>query len=302
LGECLRSIFSQEEEGDFEVIAIDDASLDNTQEVLNSIPDPRLKIITHKKNQGHVFTINEGFDHAKGVFVARIDPDDRYRPYFLSLTLPVFEKYPEVGLVYGDAALINEKGEITCGNVDRVHKGKNFKGNEYVALLEKNFLCAPTSIGRREAWNAALPIPDGLSFSDWYLSTKMAKKFDFYYIHNVLADYRVHPENWHSKIVADRSEEATIFRVLDQAFKEERPIAMQNEKVRARVYACNYATLGDKYFNLGMYAEAKRCYLQSMLLTPMKILDFGLLRRFIGTIVGRQVYEAVKTKLKSVCK
>src|SRR6266581_5785995 len=87
LPDCLSSIFGQENIHDFEVIAIDDASQDNTDEILRSFHDSRLRIIRHSQNRGHVYTVNEGLTEARGQFIARIDPDDRYRPYFLSAAL-----------------------------------------------------------------------------------------------------------------------------------------------------------------------------------------------------------------------
>src|SRR5262245_28610138 len=112
LDSCLASIFGQEGQHDFEVIVVDDASTDNTLEVLHAFTDPRLRIIYHRVNLGHVATINEGLSQARGTFIARIDPDDRYRPYFLTTVLEKFLAFPDVGMVYGDAALINEHGEI----------------------------------------------------------------------------------------------------------------------------------------------------------------------------------------------
>src|SRR5262245_39799357 len=120
LGDCLNSIFAQEEYSDFEVIIIDDGSTDNTQEVLRSFVDSRLHIITHDTNRGHVLTINEGLSRAQGKFIARIDPDDRYRSCFLAEVLPQFCQYPEVGLVYGNVALINEQGVVTQARADQV--------------------------------------------------------------------------------------------------------------------------------------------------------------------------------------
>src|SRR6266571_2177447 len=79
LPDCLASIFGQEGAHDFEVIVIDDGSTDNTSEVLRSFTDPRMEVICHSKNLGHVATVNEGLRQARGTFVARIDPDDRYR-------------------------------------------------------------------------------------------------------------------------------------------------------------------------------------------------------------------------------
>src|SRR4051794_9364967 len=106
LGDCLSSIFAQEGGATFEIIAIDDASSDDTLAVLSRFADPRLRVARHAINQGHGTTITAGLQLARGRYVARIDPDDRYRNDFLAVTLPKLERFPDVGLVYGDAALI----------------------------------------------------------------------------------------------------------------------------------------------------------------------------------------------------
>src|SRR5688572_4070840 len=89
LRDCLEGIFTQVDGPDnFEVIAIDDCSTDNTWDILSSYRDPRIRLIRHVENRGHVFSVNEGLAAARGKFVARIDPDDRYRPKFLATLLP----------------------------------------------------------------------------------------------------------------------------------------------------------------------------------------------------------------------
>jgi len=303
LGECLTSIFGQEGRFDFEVIAIDDGSTDDTQNVLRSFRDSRLRVITHPRNKGHAFTINEGLSLARGLFIARIDPDDRYRPYFLQAALGKFQSFPEVGLVYGDAAMINERGEITAAHCDRIHGGRDFKGNELVRLLEKNFICAPTVIARRERWQKALPVPDHLAFNDWYFTLRMAQGCDFYYVSQVLADYRVHPLNHHSKVVQDKTEEASLFWLLDQVFSErERTEELEREKRRAkgRIYGAQYLTLADKYFGFQMDSDARRCYLQALRYRPRFLLQAGLLRRLLGTFLGRKRYESIRAAAKAM--
>src|ERR1051325_1589162 len=111
LPDCLASIFAQQGGHEFEIIGIDDASTDNTAQVLRDFHDPRMRVIHHERNLGHVAAMNRGVSEARGAFIARIDPDDRYRPGFLSTVLSKFEEFPELGLVYGDAALIDESGQ-----------------------------------------------------------------------------------------------------------------------------------------------------------------------------------------------
>jgi glycosyltransferase involved in cell wall biosynthesis len=303
LPDCLNGILRQQDERNFEIIALDDGSSDDTQEVLRSFADPRLEIVTHGRNLGHVATVNEGLSRARGTFVARLDPDDRYRPDFLVQTLEKFRQFPEVGLVYGDAAVIDELGNINTDRSDRVHGGADYKGNEFVRLLKENFICAPTAIARREVWQKALPIPDGLAFNDWYFNLMFAREFDFYYLNRVLADYRVHAANHHSKIVVDGTEEASIFRLLDRIFSEQEKrddLQLAKERVRYQVYAAQYLTLADKYFGAFKNEDAQRCYLHAVRNHPSYLLRFDIQRRLLATMVGRSRYEAGKKAFKTI--
>jgi glycosyltransferase involved in cell wall biosynthesis len=297
LPDCVGSILSQQDVADFEVLLIDDASTDDTVDVMRSINDPRVRLMFNEKNLGHVGTITRGLRAARGQFVARIDPDDRYRADFLTATLEQFEKHPEVGLVYGDVSQIDDTGRITQARSDCAHGGRDFKGNELVALLKRNFVCAPSVIARREGWIDALPVPAHLAFNDWYFTLMMARRWEFYYIDRVIADYRVHAANHHTKISQDKSEETSILWLLDKFYTETEPLpAMELDKRSARpaVYAAHYLDIGDKYFGFRMYADARRCYLAALMLRPTDAWTVGIARRFLGTIIGERLYEMVK--------
>ncbi len=304
LPDCVHSILGQEGGYDFEIIAIDDASTDDTLEILEKFAGACLRVIRHSKNLGHVATVNEGFGLARGAFVARIDPDDRYRADFLATTLPKFAEFPEVGLVScGDAALIDDRGEITTEHSDRAHGSRDFKGNEFIRILEANIICAPAAIARREAWQRALPIPAGLAFNDWYFNIMLAREWDFFYVHKVVADYRVHAANHHSKIVQDKSEEPSILRLLDQVFQEtEKSIGLEKVKRRAqgRIYAAQYLTLADKYFGAHLNSDARRCYLRAISNRPACVARWDVLRHFAATLIGRTRYEQGKSLARSV--
>ncbi len=301
LPDCLHSILTQEGDFDFEIIVIDDASTDETPEVIRSFTDPRIRVITHTVNMGHVGTINEGLREARGAFIARIDPDDRYRPGYLSTVMEKFNAFPDVGMVYGDVALMNEHGEITVERSDSHHDGRDFKGNELTALMEKNFICAPSVMARRDAWLNALPVPEGLAFNDWYFTLSMAREYDFYYVNRVLADYRVHGENHHSKIVLNKTEETSIFWLLERIFNEqEKTPGLEHQKQRAkrRIYGAQYLDMANKYFGCHYDSDARRCYLAALLNYPNYALRLEVQRRLLGTLVGRKVYEASKLGVK----
>jgi glycosyltransferase involved in cell wall biosynthesis len=288
LRECVEAALNQEGGYDLEVVVVDDASTDDSVAVARGIADPRVRLFCHDKNQGHVVTINEGFARARGRFVARIDSDDRHRPCFLRETLPVFDCHPGVGMVYGVAALMDGSGRVN--HVPPLDPGGDRMGDEFVAVLKKNFITAPTVIAHRDVWQAALPIPEGLGFSDWYLSLRIARKSPLYYRNCVLADYRVHAQGLHVKMTRDYSEERTIHRLLETVFREANGDP-RLAKARGQIYGAQYLTLADKYFGADMNADARRCYLSALRQDPVHGLNPGLWRRLLATVVSRRAYE-----------
>jgi glycosyltransferase involved in cell wall biosynthesis len=303
LPDCLDGIFSQQGGFDYEVIAVDDGSKDNTLEVLGRHASPRLRVIAHEKNQGHIVTVNRGLREARGKYVVRVDPDDRHRGCFLTETVPILERHPEVGLVFGDVALINERGEITLPNVGSEFGAGDRKGNELTRILRKNYICAPTVIARREAWMEAWPVPDGLAFNDWYFNVMLARRHEYYYRDKVLADYRVHGANHHHTVVVNKTEEPSVMWVLKKVYSEvEADPALESAKRTAKhlVYASHYQDFARKYFSVGHYADSRRCYLRAASFQPTLLLRAEVLRHLFGTFVGKRIYESCKAGLRWV--
>lgn len=75
LEEALSSVLSQLTEHD-ELIAVDDASADNSLALLKQLNDPRIKIIEHAKNQGIAGARNSALPYVSGDYVAFMDSDD----------------------------------------------------------------------------------------------------------------------------------------------------------------------------------------------------------------------------------
>jgi glycosyltransferase involved in cell wall biosynthesis len=303
LPECVESIFKLDGGLEWELVLIDDASTDNTQDVIRSFSDPRIRVITHPVNHGHARTMNEGLRAARGEFIARIDPDDRYRPGFLTAVMGKFKTFPEIGLVYGDVALIDEQGQVTVERCDREHGGRDFKGNELVRLLEHNFICAPSVIARRSAWLAVAPVPEHLAFNDWYFTVMMARTHEFYYVDEVIAEYRVHGANHHTMIARNKIEEASILWVLDHVFAsaESNPeIERAKRAARRRIYGAQYFDMANKYFGWSHERDARRCYLAALRHRPTYLAHAGLLRRLAATCIGRPRYDWLKSTARGI--
>jgi glycosyltransferase involved in cell wall biosynthesis len=292
--ETIEGALRQEGGYDLEVVVVDDASTDESVAVIRSITDPRVRLYCHERNQGHIVTINEGFEYARGRYIARIDSDDRHRACFLRETLPVFERHPKVGMVYGIAALMDQAGQVA--NEPTPQPGGDRMGDQFVELLLKNFVTAPTVIASREAWQKALPIPNGLGFSDWYLSLQIAKRYPLYFRNCVLADYRVHPEGMHVKMTPDYSEERTIHRLLGEIFQAADGDPRLH-RMRGRIYGAQYLQLAEKYFGFQMNRDARRCYLQALRHQPSLVFRRGVPRRLLASLTSRRAYDWLKQKV-----
>lgn len=297
LRDCLDRILAQEGGYDLEIIAINDCSPDDSLAILQSYTDPRLRIINHGQNRGHVFTVNKGMEQTRGKYVVRIDPDDRHDPLFLRTLVPLLEENERIGLAYANVDIINAEGQVTVRRADTVHGGRDFTGNELIALMKKNFICAPTVIARREAWMSAWPIPEGLAFNDWYFNLMLARRWDFHYCDKVLADYRVHGNNWHSRISADGSEERSVIWLLDKIYGETEADALlerQKQAAKYEVYAAHYLDFGIKHFGRGSSQQARRCFAEAWRWNPAAFKNPSYLRLWLATFLPRPLYDQLK--------
>ena len=96
---------------DFELFVIDDASTDNTESVVRSFEDPRIRYIKRTVNHLELYhetgesdnPRNDGLKQAVGQYIAYLDSDDMYRTDFLEVMSEFMDEHPDVGLAYCDA-------------------------------------------------------------------------------------------------------------------------------------------------------------------------------------------------------
>jgi len=296
IGECLASILGQQGGHSLEVIVVDDASKDHTADVVRAVRDPRVRLIAHERNAGVIATANEGYAAASGQYVARIDGDDRYRPDFLARVIPVLERHPAVGVVYGDIAMVDPQGRLSApeGCVRGQRQGRPAVGNELIPLLHHNYLPAPGTIGRRAVWQELLPIPNSLHYLDYYLTTQAAHGWDFAFVDAVLADYRIHPGNQHSRMVLDGTGERSTLEILDRSMARPEQAAAKRA-ARSGIYAASYLAYGEMYFGARMNSDARRCYGEAFRRQLRLLLRPGVVRRFLATRLSRRLYDRLKS-------
>jgi len=99
LRRCIDSVLSQSFT-DFEVVAVDDCSSDNSVQVLREYDDPRVRVLAHAENAGQWATRQTGNENACGRWILHLDSDDELLPGALARISQMAREAPdEVGMV-----------------------------------------------------------------------------------------------------------------------------------------------------------------------------------------------------------
>ena len=87
--------------GNYEIVAVNDGSTDNTFEILKEITekDKRIKVVSYPKNMGRGMALRRGFKESQGEIVVSIDADLSYDPKYTLDLIQALEKNPHVDFV-----------------------------------------------------------------------------------------------------------------------------------------------------------------------------------------------------------
>lgn len=91
ISESINSVLAQTHTN-WELIIVDDCSTDNTEEVVSSFNDERIRFIKKDKNSGAAESRNLALREAKGKWIAFLDSDDTWRPEKLERQIAFMEK------------------------------------------------------------------------------------------------------------------------------------------------------------------------------------------------------------------
>lgn len=112
LRSCLESALAQVCDS-FEVVVSDNASEDDTAEMLAACSDPRLRVLKQSKNIGPVPNWNACVAAAKGTYVIVLSDDDAVQPHFLQQCRRVLDANDAVPVIVALGDVLEDKSGIT---------------------------------------------------------------------------------------------------------------------------------------------------------------------------------------------
>lgn len=106
IGRTIESVLAQDFE-DYEVLVIDDASRDNTTEVVHRYADPRLRFIQNPVNIGQFATINKALARGQGDYFINLASDDVWFPGLLRREVDLLEAHPALVAIHSSEYCID---------------------------------------------------------------------------------------------------------------------------------------------------------------------------------------------------
>jgi len=182
--ETIQSVIGQNY-AKIEYIIIDGGSNDGSIEIIKRY-DGSLKDWISEPDQGQTDAINKGFARTNGEILAWINSDDTYLPTAVSEAVDFLIKFPGVGMVYGDANLIDENGKVIGKFPARQTDYKRLRRG-YVHIPQQ------ASFFRAELWKKVGPLDPSFYFAmDYDLWVRISRLAPIRYLPKTWANFRIH--------------------------------------------------------------------------------------------------------------
>ena len=191
LCESIESVLSQTYKN-WELIFWDNKSVDKSAEIFKSYKDKRFKYYYAPQHTLLYEARNQAIEKSSGEFIAFLDTDDFWAKDKLELQIPFFKDL-EVGVVYGNLFIVNEK----LNNKKIFFKKKKPKGFILDDLLKDYCTSLVTLVIRKSFLKDYQSVFDR-SFhiiGDFDLMIRMSSKYKFECVDKPIASWRSHWKN-----------------------------------------------------------------------------------------------------------
>ncbi len=199
LAEAIDSVLAQDGV-DFEILAVDDGSEDETLAIVHSLADPRIHVHRNHERRGIPGNWNRCLELAGGEFVNIFHQDDVMAPGNLRSKLEMLSSDPGMSFVHSAIELLVDESAVDQIGywVDRAERDFIVDGNDYFRRLyfSDNLVCAPAVVARRRCMVELGGFDERLGFSpDYEMWLRLCAAGRVGFICRPLVRYRWHGAN-----------------------------------------------------------------------------------------------------------
>lgn len=225
---------------DFELLIVDDGSKDNSQKIIRSYKDKRIKIFIHEKNIGAVQSVLECQANSVGKYAALHHSDDLWEPSKLEKQVNFLEKNSQYEVCFTQAKFIDENGAPFELPENHTYKNAFQKENrpreQWLNYLfwKSNCFCNPSMliVNTRENFNME---PYLLQLPDYCMWTRFCLKKSPYVLPEELTSFRLRRGDQNSVSSASLEKSIRISNEVYQIARAFLPI-LRNEKFFLKVF------------------------------------------------------------------
>ena len=210
IAESIQSVLEQTY-ANWELLIVDDCSSDNTETIVKSFKDSRVKYFRNTKNSGAALTRNRALREAKGEWVAFLDSDDLWYPKKLELQID-FMKKNGYKLSYTQYEKIDEESKslhIYVSGPNKVDRR---------AIYHYDYIGQLTMMYHAEEFGL-IQIKDIKKNNDYAIRLQLYKQPETcaYLLKENLAQYRVRKESIsHDKFIKKLKSHFDLFHICDE--------------------------------------------------------------------------------------
>ena len=169
-----------------EIIVVDDASSDNTEQVVKAIDDDRIRYCCLEKNKGASGARNHGVAQARYETIAFLDSDDTWRPEKMEKQIAYLESHKQCRFVY--CAFVRHYSSWDQIIPD-MESGRKLEGDILSDLLIDNTVSTQTIVIQKDLFEEVGGFDESLRrLQDWDLAIKCSKLGFIGFVPEVLVD------------------------------------------------------------------------------------------------------------------
>lgn len=194
IGKALASVCAQTFT-DWEAVVVNNFSADDTEAVIASLADPRIRLVNFANHGVIAASRNHGMTLARGEFVAFLDSDDCWYPRKLEQCLRLLASGYDA-VCHGEA-WVSERGGAR--RLREVFYGPEARASFESLLFQGNCLSTSAVVARRQHLEAVGGFDERealITAEDYHLWLKLARggaKIGF--VHEILGEFRIHDGN-----------------------------------------------------------------------------------------------------------